>query len=218
MTKRWLATQPTITLAPPIRRQPDRHPHKLTATVTDGGAPVADVQVGFFEQPGSVNGNLLPGEHRRLSLRDVTDANGQATCTYTGSHRRHRHDPRLRRHQQRLRPTTPASRATRRPSAGARPPATSLDAHAGRRDQHRRHPAAALTRRPTTTPGPPATRPSASRSRAPTRRRDRSRDRTPAASPSSATRAPTPGTDTITAFVDNDDNGTRDAGEPQRAP
>src|SRR4029078_2274372 len=46
-TKRWLATQPTVALAPPSMENQVNQPHKLTATVLDGTTPVPDVQVLF---------------------------------------------------------------------------------------------------------------------------------------------------------------------------
>ena len=164
------AVPDTLVLTPDSGDNPIGTTHKLTATVTELGAPVADVQVGFVEQSGSVNATFC--QESTVGFRFVTtDANGQATCTYTGSiggtdtirafadtnsnfasgHRRaERHGDEALAH---------AGRDEPRP-------------HACRRDQHRRDLALRRTRRPTTTPGPPATRSSASRSPAPTRRRD----------------------------------------------
>ena len=81
-TKRWLATQPAITLEQPPGDNPIGTTHTLTATVTDGGAPVANVQVGFFGQPGSVNFVFCQETNDFFT---VTGANGQAVCTYAGS-------------------------------------------------------------------------------------------------------------------------------------
>ena len=96
-TKRWLATQPAITLEPPTADNPIGTTHTLTATVTEGGAPVANVQVGFFGQPGSVNFVLLPGDQRFLHGHGRQRPGG---LHLHGQQRRHGHDPRLRRHEQ----------------------------------------------------------------------------------------------------------------------
>jgi hypothetical protein len=86
-TKRWLGTQPQISLSPPSASNQVRTPHTVTATVTDGTAPVAGVNVLF-----SVAGANQPyvGQYPRCK-EDTdgdyfirTDTSGQASCTYTG--------------------------------------------------------------------------------------------------------------------------------------
>ena len=168
-TKRWLATQPAITLEPPTADNPIGTTHTLTARVTEGGAPVANVQVGFFGQSGSVNCVICQETNNFFT---VTEANGQAVCTYTGTTAaRTRSSPSPTRTA--TAPSTPVSRATRRRSAGARPPRRASPSRRPPRPTSSR-PSSALTRRPTTTPVQPAARPSASRSRAPTRRQSKS--------------------------------------------
>ena len=81
-TKRWLGTQPTIALAPETGQNPIDTTHTLTATVTDGGAPVAGVSVGFYVNPG-VNG-IVCAETGGFDGFVVTNASGEAVCTYTG--------------------------------------------------------------------------------------------------------------------------------------
>ena len=81
-TKRWLATQPTITLEPPTGDNPIGTTHKLTATVTErrrpgGGRAGRVLRAGRQRQREHLRGD-------RRTRFAVTDANGQATCTYTG--------------------------------------------------------------------------------------------------------------------------------------
>ena len=79
-TKRWLSN-PSITLAPKTAENPLGSTHTLTATVTEAGAPVADVHVDFFSSFGIFN--IACQESG--SFQVTTDANGKANCTYSGN-------------------------------------------------------------------------------------------------------------------------------------
>src|SRR5437773_501706 len=76
------ALSDSLVLTPDTGDNPIGTTHKLTATVTDAGAPVANVQVGFSGQSGSVNLVIC---QETGDFFTVTDANGQAVCTYGGS-------------------------------------------------------------------------------------------------------------------------------------
>jgi sugar lactone lactonase YvrE len=65
---------PALELSPPVATNIVGTPHTVTATVTNGGAPVAGVPVNFS----------VAGPNGPLGGIDVTDANGEATFTYTG--------------------------------------------------------------------------------------------------------------------------------------
>ena len=76
VTKRWLAQPPdTLTLAPASANYPLDTTQTLTATVTDGGTPVAGVEV-IFNITSDVHGPRPP-------ITEVTNANGVATTSYS---------------------------------------------------------------------------------------------------------------------------------------
>ena len=87
-TKRWLANQPTLTLTPATASNQIGTSHTVTATVTDGTGPVAGVSVYFSAVSGPHEGALACTERVYDPFRGYyyvrTDANGRATCTYTG--------------------------------------------------------------------------------------------------------------------------------------
>src|SRR4051812_11960000 len=72
------APGPALVLTPQSATSHVGTPHTITATVTDNGTPVANALVRFRFIAPSVNNCCvnLPS--------DTTDANGQATLTYTG--------------------------------------------------------------------------------------------------------------------------------------
>jgi hypothetical protein len=84
-TKRWLATQPQITLEPASESNPVGTPHTVTATVTDGIAPIEGVNVLFSVSGPSGNTFIRCEEDTDFDFFIRTDASGQASCTYTGT-------------------------------------------------------------------------------------------------------------------------------------
>ena len=82
-TKRWLATQPAITLEPPTGRQPDRHhPHADRDRHRAAAPRWRTCRSGSSSSPAA---STRASARRPATRFAVTDANGQATCTYTGS-------------------------------------------------------------------------------------------------------------------------------------
>ena len=98
-TKHWLSN-PSITLAPKTAENPLGSTHTLTATVTEAGAPVADVHVDFFSSFGIFN--IACQESG--SFQVTTDARRQGELHLQRQLRGHRNDHRLRRHQQQQQP------------------------------------------------------------------------------------------------------------------
>jgi hypothetical protein len=74
-TKTW-STTPLCELTPATDTNPVGTNHTVTATVTRGGNPVSGVAVTFA---------VLEGPNLRKSGRSTTNANGQASFTYTGT-------------------------------------------------------------------------------------------------------------------------------------
>jgi hypothetical protein len=82
MTTAWAmltlekATPPALSLVPPFDQNPVNTSHTVTATYKIGGVPQAGVTVNFA---------VTAGPNMGLNGSDITDANGEATFTYTGS-------------------------------------------------------------------------------------------------------------------------------------
>jgi hypothetical protein len=83
-TKRWLANQPAVALAPPSASNRIGSSHTLTATVSDAAGPVVGVNVLFRVSGVSGNGFIGCAEDTDHNTFIRTDASGEAKCTYTG--------------------------------------------------------------------------------------------------------------------------------------
>jgi hypothetical protein len=75
-TKTWAVTTVSCSLTPATDTNPVGTNHTVTATVTNGGNPVAGVAVSFV---------VTQGPNVRKNGRSITNANGQASFTYTGT-------------------------------------------------------------------------------------------------------------------------------------
>ena len=76
-TKRWITQPDTLTLEPASANYPVDTTQTLTATVTNGGSPVAGVEVIF-----NVTSNIYGP---RPAIHEVTNASGVATTSYSSS-------------------------------------------------------------------------------------------------------------------------------------
>ena len=215
MTKRWLATQPTITLDRPPATNPIGTPHTVTATVTDGAHPGARAcSVCFTGSPARQPVHLAARRQRRLRLRydrrqaarppAPTRARSPATDTITAFADTNNNciqdngEPTRHGDQDAGPPTARrrVSRSRRRRDRTSSGPQHCVYAQADR------HSAAPAGERPIVLHGhgrQPAGRPLPTNSGGVAQFCYTGTQR---------------GTDTITAFVDNDDNGTRDAASP----
>lgn len=79
------AAQPEITLDPPTATNPAGGNHTVTATVTQGGQPVANVLVSFSVTAGPNAGQVSDPGECSIDPNCNTDAAGQTSWTYTSN-------------------------------------------------------------------------------------------------------------------------------------